>query len=358
MSFPRNSRHTLRANTCLGTGLARRPDSPCTSGTPPRRGRRRRWCCRGRTGCRRSTRGTLPCSPRSLPRTSWTNCRPSPLRRQRMRRHQCRRRRSPFQSCRRRSRSNRPGSFRPHSRSSRRRTSLPCTLGRRHKHRTARRRRRRQSCRRRPDKRPAPSNSRHSCEPNRPAPVPRSRGQPRTLRARPELQAKWMGAWALRRPGDNCRQDTRHCLWTGSARTVGGMSGKRTVGSHLKSLRVQRGLSQERLAEEAGLSRDAIARIERGDRAPRVTTLNALAEALQSTVADVLAGSHAAAEPPSGSDRLTRRVRRLERALAGVPEDLADRIVLAVAVLCRPGEAAQAPRHGRARPVVGRRKQS
>jgi len=100
----------------------------------------------------------------------------------------------------------------------------------------------------------------------------------------------------------------------------------------LKQLRTKRGLTQEELAEAAGLSRDAIVRLERGDRQPRFGTLNALADGLGVDVGELWARGAVSV----GRDRRASRLRRIERFLDNVPEDLAERIVRAVAMLCKP----------------------
>ncbi|MGE0769457.1 MAG: helix-turn-helix domain-containing protein [Hyphomicrobiaceae bacterium] len=59
------------------------------------------------------------------------------------------------------------------------------------------------------------------------------------------------------------------------------MSLRRIVARNLKRLRKERGLSQEELADQAGLNRNYIGMIERQENAATVDTLEALAEALQ-----------------------------------------------------------------------------
>ncbi|HEX6940762.1 MAG TPA: helix-turn-helix transcriptional regulator [Longimicrobiales bacterium] len=61
-----------------------------------------------------------------------------------------------------------------------------------------------------------------------------------------------------------------------------------TIGRHLKRLRGERGLSQEALAERAGLSKDLVAKLEQGRRTScRVTSLMRLAVALDVEVGDL-----------------------------------------------------------------------
>ena len=59
------------------------------------------------------------------------------------------------------------------------------------------------------------------------------------------------------------------------------MSLRRIVARNLKRLRMERGLSQEELADLAGLNRNYIGMIERQENAATVDTLEVLAEALQ-----------------------------------------------------------------------------
>ncbi len=52
------------------------------------------------------------------------------------------------------------------------------------------------------------------------------------------------------------------------------------VGDNLKRLRVLKALTQAELAQKAGFTPAAVARIERNEAEPRMTTLRKLAEAL------------------------------------------------------------------------------
>jgi transcriptional regulator with XRE-family HTH domain len=58
------------------------------------------------------------------------------------------------------------------------------------------------------------------------------------------------------------------------------MTLRRTLARNLKRLRRERGLSQEELADRAGLNRNYVGMIERQENAATVDTLEALAEAL------------------------------------------------------------------------------
>lgn len=60
------------------------------------------------------------------------------------------------------------------------------------------------------------------------------------------------------------------------------------LGARLRELRLARHLTQEQLAERAGLSYKFIGEVERGRGNPTLTTLGALADALQIYVRDLL----------------------------------------------------------------------
>ena len=59
------------------------------------------------------------------------------------------------------------------------------------------------------------------------------------------------------------------------------MTLRRILARNLKRLRRERGLTQEELADRAGLNRNYVGMIEREENAATVDTLEALAEALQ-----------------------------------------------------------------------------
>ena len=61
-------------------------------------------------------------------------------------------------------------------------------------------------------------------------------------------------------------------------------------GANLHRIRVREGLTQRGLAERASLHRTAIDKLESGNRAPRVDTLFALAEALATPPAELIEG--------------------------------------------------------------------
>ena len=75
------------------------------------------------------------------------------------------------------------------------------------------------------------------------------------------------------------------------------MEARAIIGWNLRQLRVERGLSQERLALAAGIDRAYVGRVERGSENLTIATLEALAIALSSPVAALLA------EPEPGAQR-------------------------------------------------------
>ena len=66
------------------------------------------------------------------------------------------------------------------------------------------------------------------------------------------------------------------------------MALRRTLARNLKRLRRERGLTQEELADLAGLNRNYVGMIERQENAASVDTLEALADALQIKAAQLL----------------------------------------------------------------------
>ncbi len=94
------------------------------------------------------------------------------------------------------------------------------------------------------------------------------------------------------------------------------------LGTVVRETRQRRGLSQQALADRAGLSRNFVAQIERGESSPTVATLARLAAALGTTVGELLGEETHAAEPgeavavPLVADRIA----------AGPPLFLADHV--------------------------------
>jgi transcriptional regulator with XRE-family HTH domain len=65
------------------------------------------------------------------------------------------------------------------------------------------------------------------------------------------------------------------------------------VGNRIRTLRIQKGLSQEELANEADIPLSQIGRIERGENNPTISTLYVIAKALEvelKTLVDVKLG--------------------------------------------------------------------
>lgn len=59
-------------------------------------------------------------------------------------------------------------------------------------------------------------------------------------------------------------------------------------GEAVRGRRLARGLSQERLAERAGVSVEHVARVERGEKSPSLRVARSLAAALDVPLADLL----------------------------------------------------------------------
>jgi transcriptional regulator with XRE-family HTH domain len=63
---------------------------------------------------------------------------------------------------------------------------------------------------------------------------------------------------------------------------------RKKLGVRISQLRMKAGMTQAKLSEEADLSVDSISRIERGDRAPSLESLEKIAEALKVDPAELL----------------------------------------------------------------------
>lgn len=72
-----------------------------------------------------------------------------------------------------------------------------------------------------------------------------------------------------------------------SSAARGGIAPESAFGDVLRDFRHRRGLSQERLAFDCGLSREYISLLERGKNLPSVRTLLALADALDTQASDI-----------------------------------------------------------------------
>ncbi len=77
------------------------------------------------------------------------------------------------------------------------------------------------------------------------------------------------------------------------------MEARAIIGWNMRRLRVERGLSQERLAFASGIDRAYVGRVERGSENVTISTLEAMARALSVSVATLLI------EPEVGTARPT-----------------------------------------------------
>lgn len=75
------------------------------------------------------------------------------------------------------------------------------------------------------------------------------------------------------------------------------MEARAIIGWNLRHLRVEQGLSQERLALASGIDRAYVGRVERGSENLTIATLEALAKVLAVPIAALLV------EPPAGATR-------------------------------------------------------
>ena len=66
--------------------------------------------------------------------------------------------------------------------------------------------------------------------------------------------------------------------------------GRQILGARVRELRETAGLTQENLAQAAGLGRITLVRLEKGKHTPKLSTLKALAAAFERPVEDLLAG--------------------------------------------------------------------
>lgn len=92
----------------------------------------------------------------------------------------------------------------------------------------------------------------------------------------------------------------------------------RRLGARLRALREARGLTQEQLGEEAGITWHFVSSIERARKGATTETLAKLAAALDITLSELFVG----VDKP-----LPRETKRLETALAGKSPDAQRRIL-------------------------------
>ena len=76
------------------------------------------------------------------------------------------------------------------------------------------------------------------------------------------------------------------------------MNAKETVARNMRRLRVARGLSQETFADEAGIDRTYVSRLERNKENPTVAVLEKIARALNVEIAALFADPGPADEKP------------------------------------------------------------
>ncbi len=101
------------------------------------------------------------------------------------------------------------------------------------------------------------------------------------------------------------------------------------VRRRIRELRVERGLTQEQLCERAGISVDAVSRIEGGSRVPTLDTIERLARAFGVSPMNFL---ERASAPKS---RTTPHLRRVLALLEGQPEEVQRLAEQFVSVLVR-----------------------
>ncbi|MFH8744861.1 helix-turn-helix domain-containing protein [Streptomyces albidoflavus] len=65
---------------------------------------------------------------------------------------------------------------------------------------------------------------------------------------------------------------------------------RRALGDRIRDRRMWRNLTQEKVAEKAGVSRDTVQRIERGTNDPRYSDLARIARALDTPLAELVGG--------------------------------------------------------------------
>ncbi|OOG61845.1 transcriptional regulator [Sinorhizobium sp. A49] len=84
---------------------------------------------------------------------------------------------------------------------------------------------------------------------------------------------------------------------------------RQTIGWNLRRLRVSKGLSQEKLALEASIDRSYVGRIECGMENVTVSALEALANVLEVSVAELFAevGTNSSRPPPLRSGRKPKK---------------------------------------------------
>lgn len=85
---------------------------------------------------------------------------------------------------------------------------------------------------------------------------------------------------------------------------------QREVGRAIRQLRTSKGLTQEQLAEAVGVTEQAIGKIERGENAPLLSTLDTIARRLGVAAAHLMPPAPLPPEAPA-AERIAARVARL-----------------------------------------------
>ncbi len=90
------------------------------------------------------------------------------------------------------------------------------------------------------------------------------------------------------------------------------MDVRRVVGTNLRRLRLERGLSQEALAHDADIAPSFLSQMENGKRSPTITMLQGLADTLRVSIVEFFADTkqHETPKPLARGRRTKRRVRR------------------------------------------------
>ncbi len=85
--------------------------------------------------------------------------------------------------------------------------------------------------------------------------------------------------------------------------TMRAMKGRALLAWNVRAIRVEKGLSQERLAADAGIDRAYLGGIERQAENPTIDLLDRLADVLQVAVGDLVRQPPDGAAPPSSLPR-------------------------------------------------------
>ncbi len=112
------------------------------------------------------------------------------------------------------------------------------------------------------------------------------------------------------------------------------------VAKRIRQARLSQGLSQVRLARQAGLSADAVVRLEKKDRSPNVETLFKLADALGVHASELL-------PQPSGPARDDPRFRALLWELRNAPDDVVHVVTECARSITRGFQSRRTPGHSR-----------